>query len=413
MRLEKYLNKNWILYIITKWINAFNCVPIKAQFNHGEFRFSTKSKSEISNLTQRTYFNYCAALVQFLQIYLKAKQGIRSSDLVIGLFALLAILATTSFINICRKNGRLWEEYQNNLFAFQEKYNRKKEFKKHYNAKHFALATSTIETLNMLFVPGFVVTGALLPFMLVLGVHWSNPCKPSLLGYFILKECFDEADNLTGLFRNACAILVKLIVYVVNLWVWSFGENGCHYIFVSLLMFGAMMTRESIEMFWQQYKHSTNIYRDALVYRQLQIINILGNVLQKSCLGLFICVVTLAFSMNFSLLIGSISGQQQESNIIMVLMFAAVSSNTMALLLVLLGGMVEVHKQSKYTIEAGKRLKSTHTKYHGWTKRFWKSCPILKTKFGYGSFLEELTPLRCVDLGFGLTVQFLLLSTSR
>ncbi len=121
-------------------------------------------------------------------------------------------------------------------------------------------------------------------------------------------------------------------------------------------MFGSMMILENIELFWQQLKHNDNIYQNALVYRQLQILNILSNSLQQSCVGLLIFIVTLALSMNLSLLIGSIGAAGKDTSFIMQALFVAVAANCAAVLLVILGGMVAGYKRSREKLEHAKNL---------------------------------------------------------
>ncbi len=173
-------------------------------------------------------------------------------------------------------------------------------------------------------------------------------------------------------------------------------------------MFGSMMTCENIQLFWQQLKHNGNIYQDALVYRQLQILNTLSNSLQQSVVGLLIFIVTLALSMNLSLLIGLISETEEDTSIIMWALFGAIAVDSAAVLLVLLGGMVAVHKTSRDKLQDAKNL----TISSRWSNKYWRSCSLLKAKFGDNNFLEKLTPLRCFDMGIQLSVQFLLLSRS-
>ncbi len=70
----------------------------------------------------------------------------------------------------------------------------------------------------------------------------------------------------------------------------------------------------------------------------------------------------LSLSMNLSLLIKSLGGSQQETETIMLAMFAVVTLNAIATILVMIGGIVAVHKKSKVTLEAAKKLESTDIK---------------------------------------------------
>lgn len=59
------------------------------------------------------------------------------------------------------------------------------------------------------------------PMCTVYGLHWMQPCKSSLIGYWILPEC---SDNYLGNWSGAYNVL-KILVFLLNHYMWSIG---CH-----------------------------------------------------------------------------------------------------------------------------------------------------------------------------------------
>lgn len=168
-------------------------------------------------------------------------------------------------------------------------------------------------------------------------------------------------------------------------------------------------------MFRVELKSSSNIYRDALIYRQFQILNTLTNVVQTRILEVFIGAVILSLSMNLGVLIGISNAAQSESNIFMIAVFLLETVNGVLAILVIVGGMVWVYTKSKHIIVVAKKLewKNENRATQRWARRYWLSCVPLKIKFGDTNYLEELTPFKSLGFSLNLSVQFLLLSRSQ
>lgn len=83
--------------------------------------------------------------------------------------------------------------------------------------------------------------------------------------------------------------------------------------------------------------------------------------------------------------------------------------------MVLLEGMVSMCAYSKIVLERAKYLTVDFVSRREklLIKKIWRSCDKIKVKFGDSNFLEELTPLRCLDFSVDMTVQLLLLSSSK
>lgn len=60
----------------------------------------------------------------------------------------------------------------------------------------------------------------LVSFVCVYGLHAYNPCKATLLGYWLLPECHSQSFNL---FVN---FAVKFVVLLTNHWIWSYAFSA-------------------------------------------------------------------------------------------------------------------------------------------------------------------------------------------
>lgn len=176
-----------------------------------------------------------------------------------------------------------------------------------------------------------------------------------------------------------------------------------------------MMCKECLQIFLTRLKCRSDIYTDGLLYREIQIMNVISNSVQQRFLGITMTNFTIGLAMLFNLLVGFVNRTCEETNFIMIIGFALLAVDCILGLLVLLAGMAVVYVESKRKLDECKRVTELYkvASCRRWTKRYWRSCYILKVKFGDGNFLEKLTPLKCLDVAFNLTVQFLLLSRNK
>jgi len=65
-------------------------------------------------------------------------------------------------------------------------------------------------------------------------------------------------------------------------------------------------------------------------------------------------------------------------------------------------------KKEKVILNDGLSTRSQHLEVKA-SQKFYESCSPVRIKLGENNFLEEKTPLRCIDFAMGLTINFLLL----
>jgi len=153
----------------------------------------------------------------------------------------------------------------------------------------------------------------------------------------------------------------------------------------------------------------------ALGYRKIQILAQALNVILEN--ALLVAIITSTFLMSFGMT-GVVKLEWSRANGFVLILLFLLSVNCAVGLIVGVGGLVGVYRESKQVVDRlkihsalmslGKTVGSRME--FKWRQRFYVSCSSIKIKLGQMNFLEELTPLNFLNTGVGLTVQMLLLS---
>ncbi len=150
-------------------------------------------------------------------------------------------------------------------------------------------------------------------------------------------------------------------------------------------------------------------YKRAKVFRQLQLLNGSLNGIQKGppiLAFIFTFIVIEAFAL--STLIGS-----NTIDLRMKATLFIVTVDCFMGLLIIVGQMGMVNQKSSSLIET---MKNSHKHLEmsvgdrKWEHRFYRSCSALKILIGSTNFVDELTPLNCLNFSIDCTVNLLLLS---
>lgn len=103
--------------------------------------------------------------------------------------------------------------YLNSLYEFESLY---KNVIPTYSEKSFQTK------MGLLWVNCGIASLMVAPLFIVYGIHWINPCKISLLGFWMLDNCQPKKDHFVMIPKK----LVKLLVFLGNHWMWAFGIYG-------------------------------------------------------------------------------------------------------------------------------------------------------------------------------------------
>lgn len=70
---------------------------------------------------------------------------------------------------------------------------------------------------------------------------------------------------------------------------------------------------------------------------------------------------------------------------------------------------LKVHQKMRAKIRSFTTMPTRKMMNLKWYQRFWKSCPLIKIRFGGFNFVDRETPLNCIHMANELAVQLLLL----
>ncbi len=379
-------------------------------------QFLTHDNSVLKKFHFRIWISCVAAFIQLVQLLILQNnveiKRHKSHELIFGWFNWAAIAGSSSMIFVSRDVGPILKMYLNSLFKFKKRYKPRATF----SNKIKLSSNSLLEWLHLLLVPMFVLNAVVFPPLLVIGVHFANPCKPSLIGYFVLDECRKIEYNQTNIVYIALNVIVKTAIFLSNIGVLWFTFHGAAFLVITVTMIGAMTSKECLQIFLSRVKSGKEIYEAALLYREIYIINILCNFVQQKFIGIVMSLVISTLSISLNLMVMHINRSSKvDSKSFIVAFFGLIVVECVFVILVIFEGMVGVNKESKYKLRICKRMVGIYepVKCKRWLRKYWRSCNVLKVKFGDVNFFEELTLLKCLDLSFNLTVQILLLSGNK
>lgn len=80
-----------------------------------------------------------------------------------------------------------------------------------------------VQKANVMFAYSTIPTEIIIPIVFAHGLHWINPCKPTLAGFWLIPSCkktFKSEHTVPGFTK--LNFIIKLVVILVNHWQWSF-----------------------------------------------------------------------------------------------------------------------------------------------------------------------------------------------
>lgn len=295
--------------------------------------------------------------------------------------------------------------YVNGVFQFLRRQNR---------FQVLELKRTLIELLNIVCALGIFVTGLFIPIMLSFGLHWTNPCKPSLIGYWLLPECFNIVsprfeDPWVGVISS------KVVLLVVNQGTLHLAYPACMFGFSVVQILVMIMLNDCLRIFWAKLnKAESREMREScwLLHREIQLLSDLNNYIQQwPVVTLYMVVAIVQHGFSVCGLIRII--KQPNADIVGIFLFSVIVMDTFLVIVVAFGGMSKVIEDSRKMIHESKRhlfaCCGVSCAERRWVRQFMRSCPIIKIKFGSNNFVEALTPLNCLSSALEIAVQLLLL----
>ncbi|CAL8136864.1 unnamed protein product [Orchesella dallaii] len=291
---------------------------------------------------------------------------------------------------------------------------------------------TVIEKLNILFARVLYWTAIVTPFLFIFGIHWTFPCRASLVAYWILDECraygitTSHSHNIISL---ALAQLKKGLIFLINLYFWAFGVRVTCFVVGGIQILCQMTMRDYLKGFWEKCKEADEnekgnhngkrMRRTLQMYRLIQVMGNWNNDIQQKTM--MICLMSTGIvihSLSLFTLV-RLPWNNLGGNVIPLAIYSLMLTDCSLAIIVCFGGMLNIHTDSEKVLRNLKWILS-----HGfeqismkrnsmevkWRRKFLTSCSPIKVKFGLTNFLERRTPLNCMDVSIGLTVQLLLIN---
>lgn len=103
---------------------------------------------------------------------------------------------------------------------------------------------SNMEKLNILYIYSAFCSVSVVPALYIYALHWCNPCKPTIAGFWLLSECRSPLNITTQWFLRK---ILKFGILYTNHWMWNFGMNVSLIAVCGIMVLSTMTLRRYIE----------------------------------------------------------------------------------------------------------------------------------------------------------------------
>lgn len=269
---------------------------------------------------------------------------------------------------------------------------------------------SVLEFLNLLYAYNVLLFCLIYPFVTVYGLHWRNPCKASLAGYWLLRECTSDSsiENLAP--PEHIHIITKQAILFVNYLVTAMIAYASPFVISAVSVFCTLSFCVYIQEFEKISTHRSK-WKSPIVYRKIQYLSNLMNELQRwRVTGSLVVGIVSCFAVSAASVVRL---TWSAENIIAIMLFISSLSTAIAATVCVVGGQANVYKKSNSVLKLLRKRTVLHcsdkkSKLGKWKHRFYWSCPPIKVGFGSLNFVDQFTPLNILDFGVHLTVQIIL-----
>ncbi|ODM89952.1 hypothetical protein Ocin01_16731 [Orchesella cincta] len=234
-------------------------------------------------------------------------------------------------------------------------------------------------------------------FVSLTGYYGGIPVFHPLLGLLDSDEC---SNDPTGWIET----VKKVFVMLVNQWLGHFSYN-CVTLPLGVMIVGMLNLHESIKIFWKQQRTAPLEFQTTVMYRQLQILGLLFNKIhQGKIVSLTMGITTVLVSFAIYL---AVRLPFNLDNLAHLLLIIVSGFNSSLIILVYLGSLANVYVKFREVMKMSQRLSFM---YRPNSKTLWKTCHVqlmerllksykpVRIRFGYSNYLEEKTPLVCIDV---------------
>lgn len=145
-------------------------------------------------------------------------------------------------LQVCLRQAKNMCLYVNGLLQFENKYMTKQK-----NCISVSMRTrllSLIEKINRCFAHSYCPSSLILSVAFIYGLHWTDPCKPSIIRYWLIPEC----SLIWNRDQWIWSFPAKDWIFVTNHWAWSFILNASIFVVSEIQVLCTLSLRGYIEM---------------------------------------------------------------------------------------------------------------------------------------------------------------------
>jgi len=171
-------------------------------------------------------------LLQFLYETVKNLETSFTSKFICGI-ATIALPGVNLILHLLKTHASDIQLYINGLFQYIGA----------YTDDSFHRKKNQLEVLNLGFAKLAYYSCKICSFTIVFGLHTFDPCKSSLVGYWMIQECSPKLET-TWLLHW----LLKVLVLLINYKVWETNVNAALFMVVELNLLCTNTLKENLEM---------------------------------------------------------------------------------------------------------------------------------------------------------------------
>ncbi|CAL8132218.1 unnamed protein product [Orchesella dallaii] len=269
-----------------------------------------------------------------------------------------------------------------------------------------------IEKFTLLLAHMIYWTCHICPFTVAYGNHWMNPCMATCVGYWLLDECnvgFKEEDY--GMWN----LIAKIILLSLNYYVMYASVAICCFAFAIVFSLSVLSIRDALRTFCEHNLNKIEIGNSAVMYRHVQLLASLLNIIQQNssvliythwCVFFFGVLLYMILRLSWTM-----------DNAFALITFTLALLDVYVIIIAGVTCLASIHSESE---DVYKKLETNYCsvlKRNGsrskfelrWRRKFYNSFRAIKMKVGPTNFVEVGTPLVLLDAGIGITVDLLLL----
>lgn len=211
----KFFGKNWKICGIFQSLPLEWYAPVHVSYSPILLR-SISNIQKLRVLSMKFVVLAVTMLVLILQAILQGKYKAQkdTSNTLTTWLAIALFLAFIIDTFICHAKAPEIAEMVNGFIQFDCIHNKK--------ATKSWKSLSSHEILTAMMAYAVIMTQILLPLGFVFGLHWHNPWKASLAGYWLISKRMYSFRDMAGIFE----VLTRVLILTANYWIWAIVING-------------------------------------------------------------------------------------------------------------------------------------------------------------------------------------------